>query len=465
MIRSFNRLKLQQELKALSSRIANIRGERNKQAAQKNNKSAELNVLIFKLTQDKNLLQAKLALLRDKENILQTQTLGLERQELVLEKANFEKMYQWLAVHQNNHTGLVMSFEGDKDIASWAFTYDQALLIQIFTNSGDLARARKLLDFFALTAKRENGWFLNAYYVSDGAPAEFILHSGPNIWLGLAIMQYTQKTQDKSYLALAQELAQNIMQLQNTDIDNGIRGGPQMSWYSTEHNLDAYAFLKMLAKVTQKPVYEEAAGKTLAWLVRHTYDRGELPVKRGKGDATIATDTYAWSIAAVGVEKLKSLGMDADKIMDFVEENCKVEVDFRRPSGEVVKVQGFDFAPQQHLGRGGVVSSEWTAQIIVSYKILADFYRQIDPLKSESYAQKAQMYLGQLGKMIISSASPSGQGQGCLPYATQDDVDTGHGWRTPKGKHTGSVSGTAYTLFAYYGFNPLAFKESASNGK
>jgi hypothetical protein len=69
------------------------------------------------------------------------------------------------------------------------------------------------------------------------------------------------------------------------------------------------------------------------------------------------------------------------------------------------------------------------------------------------------MYLSELGNMIISSPSASGQGQGCLPYATQDQVDTGHGWLTPKGSHTGSVSGTAYTLFAYYGFNPLELKE------
>jgi hypothetical protein len=57
--------------------------------------------------------------------------------------------------------------------------------------------------------------------------------------------------------------------------------------------------------------------------------------------------------------------------------------------------------------------------------------------------------------MIISSPSPSGQGRGCLPYASSDFVDTGHGWMTPKGSSTGSVSGTAYTLFAYYGWNPL----------
>lgn len=100
---------------------------------------------------------------------------------------------------------------------------------------------------------------------------------------------------------------------------------------------------------------------------------------------------------------------------------------------------------------------------------MEDFYSKSPNLtKAVIYGKKAQMYLSELGNMIISSSSPSGQGQGCLPYATQEHVDTGHGWMTPKGSHTGSVSGTAYTLFAYYGFNPLEInpalpKEEAGN--
>jgi len=113
-------------------------------------------------------------------------------------------------------------------------------------------------------------------------------------------MQYTQSTQDKSYLSVAESIAATIINLQNQDADGGIRGGPAVEWYSTEQNLDAYAFFNMLAQVTQKAAYAQAAQKTINWLVNNTYDRPDLPVKRGKGDSTIATDTYAWSIAAIG---------------------------------------------------------------------------------------------------------------------------------------------------------------------
>lgn len=450
----------QAKLKALEESIKTIELQKVQTQAGNLNQIKQLNESIVALAAEKLALEAKLTASLRTENIAVKVLSKIDEKKVVLEKANFDKMYQWLKVHQNNRTGLTMSFEGDKDVANWSFTYDSALLIQAYTYFGDFDRAKKILNFFDDDAKRENGWFLNAYYVDDGAPAEYVMYSGPNIWLGLAIIQYTHVSGDKSYLGLAESIAKVMMNFQNSDVDGGLRGSLQVSWYSTEHNLDAYAFFNMLAKVTQKKIYSLAAQKTINWILAHTYDRKDLPVKRGKGDSTIATDTYAWSVAAIGPQKLKEIGMDPDKIMEFVEENCSVGANFIRQNAESVKIKGFDFAPQLHLARGGVVSSEWTAQMIVSYKIMADYYsKKGDIEKARNYREKAEMYLNELGNMIISSASPSGQGQGCLPYATQDYVDTGHGWMTPKGSHTGSVSGTAYTLFAYYGFNPLELKE------
>lgn len=451
---------LQLKLKSLEERINSAEEKRSSSQIISLEQIKQLNDLVGKLTLEKKSLQEELAAVLHKEDVAAGELLLLDQKKTALEKANLDKMYQWLKIHQNPRTGLVMSFEGDKDIANWAFTYDQALLVQVYTQFSDFARAKKILDFFVNDAKRENDWFFNAYYVNDGSPVEFLTRTGPNIWIGLAIMQYTQKTRDKGYLDLAENIARVIINLQNKDKDAGIRGGPAVGWYSTEHNLDAYAFFNMLSKVTGKQMYREAAEKTINWLTLHTYDSQDLPVKRGKGDSTIATDTYAWSIAAIGPQKLKDIGMNPDKIMEFVEENCGVEVNFTRPNGQNVRIKGFDFAPQRNMARGGVVSSEWTAQMIVSFKIMADYYvKKGDLLKGRDYEKKAEMYLGELGNMIISSSSPSGQGEGCLPYATQDDVDTGHGWTTPKGSRTGSVSGTTYALFAYHGFNPLELKE------
>jgi hypothetical protein len=458
---------LQLKIGALQLRIQNVEEEKTgfaEKAKTEEVKSAErikeLNGAIERLSQEKNQLQEQLISLQHRENAVTEELLQLDKKKVVLQKANIDKMYRWLLIHQNPRTGLLISFEGDNEIANWSFIYDQSLAVQNYTNFSDFERARKTLDFFRKKAKRQEGLFFNAYYANDGSVAEYTAHSGPNIWLGIAIVQYAKKTQDTKYLYLAEEIAQAIINLQNQDKDGGIRGGQDIEWYSTEHNLDGYAFFNMLYKITGKQIYLESRDKVLSWLVAHTYDKVDIPIKRGKGDSTIATDTYAWSIAAIGPEKLTELGMNPDKVVEFAEANCVVEVSFSRPDGQTIKIKGFDFAAQRHVARGGVISSEWTAQMIIAFRIMEDFYHKKEMIfKARGYEDKADDYLVQLCNMIISSPSPSGQGEGCLPYASSDFVDTGHGWTTPKGKSTGSVSATAYTIFAYYHYNPLELQE------
>ncbi|MFC1674863.1 PilZ domain-containing protein [Candidatus Omnitrophota bacterium] len=461
------REQLQLKIQAMQSRIQAVTGEKKKledsgrlQDSGIARKFEELNNSIGRLTQEKALLQDQLISAQSKEASVTEELLRLDKKKITLTQANLDKMYGWLKVHQNPRTGLVISFEGDSEVADWAFVYDQSLAVVSYTYFSDFDRAKKILDFFYRKAERPGNRFVNAYYARDGQPAEYVVHSGPNIWLGMAILHYTKASRDRTYLGLAEEIASSIIALQKQDKAGGIRGGPQAKWYSTEHNLDAYAFFSMLHEVTGKDVYPEARDKVLGWLVKHTYDQVDIPVKRGKGDATIATDTYAWSIAAIGPEKLESLGMNPDRIMDFAQKACGVQTSFVRPEGNSLIIKGFDFAPQRHVARGGVVSSEWTAQMVISFKIMAEFYRSKNmPAKAHAYDLKANEYLAELGKMIISSSSPSGQGESCLPYASHGFVDTGHGWMTPKGNSTGSVSGTAYTLFAYYNYNPLSLKE------
>ncbi len=449
---------LQIKIQALESRLDSLQAERQAENEQLN-KIEELNAQIERASREKGLLQEHLIALQQRESAVAEELLRLDKRRASLHKTNIDKMYQWISVHQNPRTGLVVSFEGDSAIAEWAFTYDQSLAAQAYVYFGDYERAKKIFAFYEKKAGKTDGLFLNAYYTSDGSPAEYAVRSGPNIWLGIAIMHYTRRTQDTRYLHIAEEIARVILALQAQDADGGLRGGPDVSWYATEHNLDAYAFLGMMHKITKRKIYQDAQDRILAWLLQHTYDMPQVPIKRGKGDATIATDTYAWSIAAIGPEKLNSLGMNPDKIMEFVEGCCAAEILFQRPEGAAVRVKGFDFAPRQHLPQGGVVSCEWTAQMVLAYKIMAAYYSQQSiAVKARLYDSKADDYLTSLASMIISSPSASGQGTSCLPYASKAEVDTGHGWTTPKGKSTGSLAGTVYTVFAYYKYNPLELK-------
>ncbi|HTL70294.1 MAG TPA: hypothetical protein VL404_03285, partial [Candidatus Eisenbacteria bacterium] len=364
------------------------------------------------------------------------------------------KMYEWLLSHRNLKTGLVASYEGDSRLDDWAFTYDQALVCQTFLAFRDRAHAAEILEFFSSRAPAENGAFFNAYDTVDGTPKENVVRAGPNIWLGIAALQYEHQTKDGRFLPLARRIGEWVLSQQDTE--GGVKGGPSVMWYSTEHNLDAYAFYAMLYRETRDKQFAEARDASLKWIKKYAYSLKERRMNRGKGDSTIATDTFSWAVAAMGPGTLKEIQFDPEEIMSFAEKNTRVTVSFVQPNGKAAKATGFDFARSQNLGRGGVISTEWTAQVVVTYQILSRWFEiSGEADRAALYREKANFYLNELQKLIITSPSRTGQGRGCLPYASTDDVDTGHGWRTPQGKRTGSVAGTAYGIFAWIGYNPF----------
>lgn len=367
----------------------------------------------------------------------------------------YNQMYEWLKSHRNLKTGLVASFEGDPALDDWAFTYDQSLVCQTFLVFGDLKPAAQILEFYASRAATEAGAFFNAYDTFDGSAKENVVRTGPNVWIGIAALQYEKRARDGRFLPLAKRVGEWTLGQQ--DAEGGVKGGGGVGWYSTEHNLDAYAFFSMLHEMTGDVRYDDARARTLAWIKKYAYTATEGGrMQRGKGDATIATDTFSWAVAAIGPAKLAEAGLDAEAIMAYAEKHCEVTVDYVLPNGQAAKVRGFDFAKAGNVGRGGVISTEWTAQVIVTYRVLAAHFRALGQAdKAEAYDAKASLYMNELQKLTITSPSRTGQGRGCLPYASTDNVDTGHGWRTPKGRRTGSVAGTAYGIFAWVGYNPF----------
>ncbi|MBU0467595.1 MAG: PilZ domain-containing protein [Candidatus Omnitrophica bacterium] len=382
-----------------------------------------------------------------------------------IELSVVKQMYKWLKTHQSPTTGLVSSFEGDVGIVKdWAFIYDQALIVTAFLLFDDVDGAKAVLNFFQRQLKDDFQGFNNGYYYDSGEVSEWTVHCGPNIWVGIAIMQYANRTGDHYYLPMARKIADWLITIQDKDPKGGLKGGPEFAWFATEHNLDAYAFFDMLEQVTGEEKYVIAKKKVFSWLKEYSLipngkDYKAPPINRGRGDATIATDTYAWSLAAIGSKLLDETGMDPEQIMNFAEEHCLADVVYIRPSGMEVNVKGFDFSKIANLPRGGLVSPEWTSQMIISFKMLSDYFKESDDYnKAGYYREKSEMYLSELNKLIISSPSARGQGEGCLPYATLPNVDTGHGWLTPHGESTCSVAGTAYGIMAIKRFNPLMFE-------
>ncbi|MFA5271164.1 MAG: PilZ domain-containing protein [Candidatus Omnitrophota bacterium] len=412
---------------------------------------------IFSLEQELSALKRESEFLKARQKEYQEASVdiekefkGLQKEQEQISKPVIEGIYSWIKNRQDMLSGLVLSYEGDQNLKKMGFTYDQALAAITFVIFKDNQRAEKILDFYlSRVNKGEN--IYNAYY-TGGECAEYVIHSGPNAWLGLAVLDYYKETKNPKYLPVAQKVADFLLSMM--DCEGGIKGGPTVEWYATEHNLDAFAFFDSFYKITKDQKYLEARDKVKKWIENYAYTSYGPPVIRGKGDATIATDTYAWSVTAFGPEELFSMKMNPDSILEFAIENCEVQVKFKRKEGEVF-VKGFDFAKFKNIPRGGVISCEWTAQMILSFEIMADFYKTKDPVKYKSYLKQAIYYFAELQKMLITSASKIGREDPCFPYASSSSVDTGHGWRTPEGDKTGSLSSTAYFLIAYKGYNPL----------
>jgi hypothetical protein len=448
----------QSRLSGLNAEVEVLKIELMEIARKANMEKEELKSRLSFFQEENAALRDQISVTTEGEVLLEGQLAKIRYETGQIEKANIDKMLQWIRIRQVKQTGLVLSYEGDPGLRDWGFIYDQALAAQAFLLMGQAPRARDILDFFSQKAERSGGLFYNAYDIKTGKPKEYMVHSGPNIWIAITACQYTYWTKDNMFLGLAEDIASRIIKMQALSPDGSIKGGPDTSWISTEHNLDAYALFMMLHRLTGDQRYPAAASVTLNWIEGSGYNREEGRFMRGKGDATIATDTFSWAIAAIGPEALSEKSMDPDGIMEFAEAECRVETRFYRPEGRSVDVTGFDFAKASNVGRGGIISTEWTAQMIVAFKMMADYYKNNgDTERERIYRFKSQYYLAQLGKMVVSSPSPTGQGQGCLPYASVDNVDTGHGWRIASGRRTGSIAGTAYYIFAYKGYNPLAF--------
>ncbi|MBN1898513.1 MAG: hypothetical protein JW827_07020 [Spirochaetes bacterium] len=360
-----------------------------------------------------------------------------------------ENMLGWIKENQNSRTGLVTSFKGNtSEYEGLGFTYDQGLAVMSFLASGDTKRARRVLDFYLKQIqenKLDHHGFYNGYDSAEGYCTEYRSHSGPNAWIGMAALQYVKKTGQKKYLSIAEHAGDFLIEMM--DPDGGVRGGPADKWYSTEHNLDAYAFFKQLYEYTGNEKYN-LHHKVKNWLKANSFHGvyDNCLITRGKRDSMPAMDVYAWSITALGPEELYFMLIDPNEVMEFAMKNFEVQTTFIRPDGTKVNVTGFDYTMPSRANRRGVVSGEWTAQMIGSLKIMADYYKDKDFQKYQYYDQKVLFYESELLKMKVGNA---------LPYASEQNAETGHGWRTPRGENIQSLASSAYYILSSAGYNPF----------
>lgn len=446
----------------MQEKLAEIETLKNQQAREQNSEEvakllAEQNQLKKQLADlflEKQQIQDKLNKYTDTQTILETKLDKIGDQRTVLEDKTLDLMRQWLIASQSSKTGLVVSYDNDHSLLDVGFTYDQALSAFNFINFKQFDKAELIFDFFNNRAKKVDGGFANAYDVITGNVSEYIVHTGPVIYLGLAMMRYEQATGKNTYNKLVSEIADWLLDLQKKNNDGSLPGGPQVSWAGTEQNIAAYIFFKTMFKKEHDQRYAVAFRNIHNWLKETAYNKPLKRFNRGTDDRMIATDTISLSIMAFGPQGLEDMGVTIDDLIECVEENCRTTINLKNISGKKVKISGFDFCAPSSISRSGTIAVEWTAQMVVAFRQISNFYKQKSDLdKADKYDRRADFYLGELEKlMLVRLAFGSSKGRGGLPYASNSSVDTGHGWYTPD---SGSISaaGTNFAIFAKEEYN------------
>jgi hypothetical protein len=145
--------------------------------------------------------------------------------------------------------GLVVSYAapGANAVNGRAWTYDSAVTAAAASATGNRAAAQRILDVLA-RIQRSDGGFATSYG-SDGSNPDSQLRTGVIAWVGLAAAEYRVAFCQTRYDAVITGVTRWLMDRRQ---GNGLlTGGPDVSWVSTEHNLEARAFFARIDDVTQ----------------------------------------------------------------------------------------------------------------------------------------------------------------------------------------------------------------------
>jgi len=123
------------------------------------------------------------------------------------------------------------------------WTYDSAITAAAYAAHGKLNQAGALLDAMQ-GVQREDGALESSYDLRSGEGAG-PLRSGTQAWAGLAALEWRGKTCSGRHDQLIAGTARWLLahRMAGTGL---VTGGPDVSWASTEHNLEARAFFAAL---------------------------------------------------------------------------------------------------------------------------------------------------------------------------------------------------------------------------
>src|SRR3954451_22336426 len=128
-------------------------------------------------------------------------------------------------------------------LVSRSYTYDNALATFAFISVGARGQAEQLLDQLK-ALQRTDGSLEYAFNVKTGESVTQF-RAGAMAWVGYTALAYRKTYGNSRYDNMLAGIVRYLLALRNSD--GLIRGGPDVEWVSTQHNLLAAGMLRDLA--------------------------------------------------------------------------------------------------------------------------------------------------------------------------------------------------------------------------
>jgi hypothetical protein len=228
---------------------------------------------------------------------------------------------------------LIRSFDIPTDdpsyerLLNWSWTYDSAVAATAFSSIGLQDQAGRLLDQLA-ALQHKDGSIEFAFDVQTGESSGTV-RAGSVAFNAIAFSDYDSTFGSTLYLDSARRAVDYLLSLRNEE--GLVRGGPDVEWVSTQHNILTLIALMTLSQQLQEQgdegaaaTYREAAagiakGIDSQLIVR---DGGLAHFRQGVGDEVIPLDTQA-----LGIVYARFLGDDdlAKQVYEYAQQNFAID--------------------------------------------------------------------------------------------------------------------------------------------
>jgi len=212
-------------------------------------------------------------------------------------------------------------------LLNWSWSYDSAVAATAFSSVGLQEQSGRLLDQLA-ALQREDGSIEFAFDVQTGESSGSI-RAGSVAFAAIAFSDYDSAFGSKLYLDNARRATDYLLSLRE---DNGlVRGGPDVKWVSTQHNILTLIALMTLAGQLNElgdeggAIYYRDAAEGIAkgietqLIVR---DGGLAHFRQGLDDEVIPLDTQALGIIYAMFRDDQDL---AKQVYEYTQQNFPLE--------------------------------------------------------------------------------------------------------------------------------------------